>query len=343
LGYKILLADDSVTVQKIITLTFSDEGADVSTVNNGEEAITRLRYIRPDLVMADVSIPGKDGYDICEFVKTHPDLKGTPVILLVPAFEPYDEERARRVGADYHLTKPFQSIRTLISTVKNLIESSGRTGQTGQTAGLGDAAENQPAVNRNSRISERGVFEAGDLRGPTDAHNEGPSMSIEGDWLGNGSDGDILHLSNGEDSRSSAGGSRRAAEERTSAARGGFDEDLDHVLELDDVLTELWNAPSTQGVETGRRVPPPEAGGVTTLATAAEGSVQGMSLTLGPSSIDEIVNRVVANVMEKLPALLSEQLANRIAGEVVEIVKRQQTAGKAVYNEADSLLELDEV
>jgi CheY-like chemotaxis protein len=338
LGYKILLADDSVTVQKIITLTFSDEGAEVSSVNNGEEAISRLRYVRPDLVMADVSIPGKDGYDICEFVKTHPDLKGTPVILLVPAFEPYDEERARRVGADYHLTKPFQSIRTLISTVKNLIESSGRAGQTGQTGGLREAAEKQPAI--SSRISERSAFEASDLRGPTDAHNEGQSMSIEGDWLGNGSDGDILHISNGGDSLSSAGGSRRAAEERTSASRGTLDEDLDHVLELDDVLTELWSEPATQSVETGRQAP---AADVKTLVTAAEGGVQGMTLTLGQSSIDEIVNRVVANVMEKLPDLLSEQLANRLAREVVEIIKRQQTPGKSAYNEADSLLELDEV
>lgn len=122
MGYKILLADDSVTVQKIITLTFSDEGVDVLTVNNGDEAINRLHYMRPALVMADVSIPGKNGYDICEYVKNHPDMKDTPVVLLVPAFEPFDEERARRIGADKHLTKPFQSIRTLITTVKTLLE-----------------------------------------------------------------------------------------------------------------------------------------------------------------------------------------------------------------------------
>ncbi|MBL8187016.1 MAG: response regulator, partial [Acidobacteria bacterium] len=122
MGYKILLADDSVTVQKIITLTFSDEGVDVVTVNNGDEAISRLQYMRPALVMADVSIPGKNGYQICEYVKNHPDMKDTPVVLLVPAFEPFDEERARRIGADQHLTKPFQSIRTLITTVKTLLE-----------------------------------------------------------------------------------------------------------------------------------------------------------------------------------------------------------------------------
>src|SRR5262247_2034534 len=119
--YKILLADDSVTVQKIITLTFSDEGVDVIAVNNGDDAINRLRRLRPALVMADISIPGRNGYEICEFVKTHPEIGDTPVILLVPAFEPLDEERARRIGADHHLTKPFQSIRMLISVVKNLM------------------------------------------------------------------------------------------------------------------------------------------------------------------------------------------------------------------------------
>src|SRR5262245_56741548 len=119
---KILLADDSATVQKIITLTFSDEGVEVIAVNDGDEAIDRLRSLRPALVMADIGIPGKDGYEICEFVKTHPEMKGTPVILLDPAFEPFDEERARSIGADHHMTKPFQSIRMLISVVKNMID-----------------------------------------------------------------------------------------------------------------------------------------------------------------------------------------------------------------------------
>jgi len=79
--------------------------------------------MRPALVMADVSIPGRNGYEICEFVKNHPDMKDTPVVLLVPAFEPFDEERARSIGVNQHLTKPFQSIRTLIATVKGLLEA----------------------------------------------------------------------------------------------------------------------------------------------------------------------------------------------------------------------------
>ena len=128
MGNKILLVDDSVTVQKIITLTFSDEGVDVVTVDSGDEAISRLAYLRPALVMADVSIPGRNGYDVCAFIKGNPELKNIPVVLLVPGFETYDAERARRVGADYHLTKPFQSIRSLITTVKSLMGVAAGTG-----------------------------------------------------------------------------------------------------------------------------------------------------------------------------------------------------------------------
>ena len=125
MGNKILLIDDSVTVQKIITLTFSDEGFDVVTVDSGDEAINRLAYTRPALVMADVSIPGRNGYDVCAFIKGNPELKNIPVILLVPGFEAYDAERANRAGADCHLTKPFQSIRSLIATVKSLMGTGG--------------------------------------------------------------------------------------------------------------------------------------------------------------------------------------------------------------------------
>lgn len=121
MGNKILLVDESVTVQKIITLAFSDEGVDVVTLDNGNEAIARLQYLRPALVLADVSTPGKNGYEVCDYIKHHESLSDIPVVLLVPAFETYNEERARQVGADLHLTKPFQSIRSLVATVKQLI------------------------------------------------------------------------------------------------------------------------------------------------------------------------------------------------------------------------------
>lgn len=138
MGHKILLVDDSVTVQKIITLTFSDEGVDVVTVGNGDEAISLLHYMRPALVMADVSIPGKNGYDICSYIRSSPELSRTPVILLVPGYEFFDEVRARAAGADHYLTKPFQSIRSLIETVKTLISNREAGGARGW--GLASAA-----------------------------------------------------------------------------------------------------------------------------------------------------------------------------------------------------------
>ena len=122
-GRKLLLADDSATIQKVIDLTFADEGVRVVSVSNGQEAIDRLLEINPDVVLADVFMPSPNGYEVCEYVKTNEQLKHIPVMLLVGSFEPFDEAEARRVGADDILTKPFQSIRRLIDRVGALVSS----------------------------------------------------------------------------------------------------------------------------------------------------------------------------------------------------------------------------
>ena len=122
-GRKLLLADDSATIQKVIDLTFADEGVQVVTVGNGQEAIDRILEIAPDIVLADVFMPSPNGYEVCEYVKTNEKLKHIPVMLLVGSFEPFDEAEARRVGADDILTKPFQSIRRLIDRVGSLVSS----------------------------------------------------------------------------------------------------------------------------------------------------------------------------------------------------------------------------
>ena len=122
-GRKLLLADDSVTIQKVIELTFADEGVRVVAFSNGQDAIDQLEEIAPDIVLADVFMPGKNGYEVCEYVKQNEKLKAIPVMLLVGSFEPFDETEARRVGADDILTKPFQSIRRLIDRVGALVSS----------------------------------------------------------------------------------------------------------------------------------------------------------------------------------------------------------------------------
>jgi CheY-like chemotaxis protein len=120
-GRKLLLADDSVTIQKVIDLTFADEGVRVVAFSNGQDALDHIEEEAPDIVLADVYMPRKSGFEVCEYIKRSEKLKHIPVMLLVGSFEPFDEGEARRVGADDILTKPFQSIRRLIDRVGSLV------------------------------------------------------------------------------------------------------------------------------------------------------------------------------------------------------------------------------
>jgi CheY-like chemotaxis protein len=120
---KLLLADDSITIQKVVNLTFADEGVDVVTVGDGNAAIAELSSSTPDILLADVNMPGPTGYEICERLRASEATQNLPVILLVGSFEPFDEAEASRVGANAYLTKPFQSIKQLIAQVNELIEA----------------------------------------------------------------------------------------------------------------------------------------------------------------------------------------------------------------------------
>jgi len=118
--HKLLLADDSVTIQRVIELTFADENITVIAVGDGRQAIERVQADRPDIVLADVEMPGRDGYEVAAFVKGTPSLAHIPVLLLTGAFEPIDEGRAEAAGCDGVLVKPFEP-QMVISRVKDLI------------------------------------------------------------------------------------------------------------------------------------------------------------------------------------------------------------------------------
>lgn len=118
--HKLLLADDSVTIQRVIELTFADEDVQVIAVGNGQDAIDRVQHDRPDIVLADVGMPERNGYEVAAFVKGNPDTAHIPVVLLTGAFEPIDEGRARTVGCDGVLVKPFEP-QLVISRVKDLL------------------------------------------------------------------------------------------------------------------------------------------------------------------------------------------------------------------------------
>jgi CheY-like chemotaxis protein len=118
--HKLLLADDSITIQRVIELTFADEDVQVTAVGNGQAAIDSVQRDRPDIVLADVGMPERNGYEVAAFIKGDPALAHIPVVLLTGAFEPVDEARARAVGCDGVLVKPFEP-QIVISRVKDLL------------------------------------------------------------------------------------------------------------------------------------------------------------------------------------------------------------------------------
>ena len=106
---KLLLADDSITVQRVIALTFQGEGIEVIAVGDGDQAVAAIDRERPQIVLADLSMPGRDGYAVAEHVKNSPELaRDTRVVLLTGAAEPVEESRSRRLGIDGVLSKPFE-------------------------------------------------------------------------------------------------------------------------------------------------------------------------------------------------------------------------------------------
>ncbi len=123
----ILLADDSLTIQKVVELTFADTDHTVVTVSSGDELLEKLASVKPDIVISDVIMPGTDGYNVCQTIKSDPETLHIPVILLTGTFEPFDRDRALAAGCDEIITKPFEA-RKLVETVEALLQGTADTG-----------------------------------------------------------------------------------------------------------------------------------------------------------------------------------------------------------------------
>jgi CheY-like chemotaxis protein len=118
----ILLADDSLTIQKVVELTFADTQYSVVTLSSGEQLLEQLPTVRPDVIICDIIMPGKDGYQVCQEIKSDPDTLHIPVVLLSGTFEPFDRDRALAAGCSEIITKPFEA-RKLVDTVDRLLSA----------------------------------------------------------------------------------------------------------------------------------------------------------------------------------------------------------------------------
>jgi CheY-like chemotaxis protein len=114
----ILIADDSPTIRRLVSQTFADANFQIVEVNNGDAAIKTFDEVRPSVVLADIYMPGKNGYQVCSYIRSHPRWNRTPVVLLVGAFDAFDEQAAAESGATANITKPFEP-----SVLINLVTS----------------------------------------------------------------------------------------------------------------------------------------------------------------------------------------------------------------------------
>lgn len=127
----ILLVEDSVTMQKVVQIAFAREDYQIVSTTSADEALARCKEQRPDIVLADTSLPGKSGYDLSQALRADPSMKDVPVLLLTGNFNPYDEARAQKAGIDAYIVKPFDT-QSIIDKVNSLVK--GRPAGAAQSA-----------------------------------------------------------------------------------------------------------------------------------------------------------------------------------------------------------------
>ena len=157
---RILLADDSLTIQKVVELTFSDSEYDLVCVSNGQRALEKANESAPDLILADVVMPEKNGYEVCEAIKSNPATARIPVVLLSGTFEPFDRDRAERLGCDAIVSKPFDS-QQLLRQVEALLSRAPQDVPSASTMAIPTLAALPPPPPPAPAAPERAAPESG--------------------------------------------------------------------------------------------------------------------------------------------------------------------------------------
>lgn len=165
MSIKVLVADDSITIQKVIGIIFGGDEYSLTIVDNGKAAVEKAREINPDILLIDALMPGMTGYEVAEQVRSTPALAAKPILILTGSFEPFDEEKAKKCGADDFIAKPFES-QQIISKVKELLElgsSRGIAATASQQEPVSDVTDSQTPVESTPE------FDSADIPVPTEA------------------------------------------------------------------------------------------------------------------------------------------------------------------------------
>ena len=164
---RLLVADDSSTIQKIVSMAFEIEDVEVEGIGNGQEAFDRISQYNPDIVLADVDMPGLDGFELSAKIKESPETSAIKVLLLASDFEEFDEQRYQECGADNHISKPFKS-DDIVAMVKSLLGTSdeGSVELTDKTVSDQNASEPEPSLEELLASVEELSAEGGEFSNP---------------------------------------------------------------------------------------------------------------------------------------------------------------------------------
>jgi CheY-like chemotaxis protein len=340
--YKLLLADDSVTIQRVIELTFAEEDVTVTAVSDGQQAIDLIQAVPPDIVLADVGMPERDGYEVAAFIKNDPALAHIPVLLLTGAFEPIDEERAQSVRCDGVLAKPFEP-QMLISRVKELLEGVAVPAAAAEPAAEGGPVATEPLAAVQALLAAPGADETGvdedatvrlprpplfaeedlrlDLESLAIRPEPSPAPDATLDEYFDRLDAAFSHLTAGQAGHDPASVPAAPAVEPTSAEASPFAvEDLEAAaaavaVDLPDAFAALLDAEREHGPDAGLRGEPILAAGIVLPGTAVT-----------QAFIDEVVRRVSERLAE---AALRVQVAEVVSAVAERLVREEIARLKA--------------
>ncbi|MFQ5960058.1 MAG: PleD family two-component system response regulator [Candidatus Methylomirabilales bacterium] len=299
---QVLVADDSVTIQKVVGLTLSRSGVELIQARSGEEALRKAREIKPDLMLIDHSMGDRTGQQLCAEIRQDPRLKDVPIILMAAALEPLDEAAARGAGASDVVTKPFES-QALIDKVKQLLASP-----------IAPAAAPQPAMIEEEQVGVGAEMSPGETPFVLETPEElGEEIKLPADVMG---EPQLEAVAPEEESVPTYDLSTTETEDLplTEAISGDVPTHEVASLEIEDVAAsaeiETYAAPAAPQVREAPAVP---AGGAQALVGSPE-----MVETLAR----EVAERVAAHIVQELRNDLLERV-DRLLWEVVPDLAEQ--------------------
>ena len=154
----ILLADDSITIQKVVGIIFGSGEYSLTVVDNGTAALEKAKEIKPDILLIDALMPGMSGYEVCEAIRKDPELASKPILLMTGSFEAFDAERARVCGANDHIVKPFES-QAIVAKVHELLDQAQQVASSSDYQGDAPAFAEIPAATEETFVFEQTAFE----------------------------------------------------------------------------------------------------------------------------------------------------------------------------------------